>query len=175
MIQNAQEGFNLEEKTLAIFFDVAAAFDKVWYGGLIYKLNSLRVPYYILRIIIVFLDGRTFSVKVNGRVSDVFNILCGVPQGGVLSPTLFAFYINDVPLALDNDEITILFADDIAYLKRFKYKDKKSSQLELKKKAQDSAQNFLNRLEEWMSDWHLSLAPKNCAQITFSKAKDLKK
>ncbi len=38
LIQRAQEGFNKEEKTLAVFFDVAAAFDKVWHAGLFYKL-----------------------------------------------------------------------------------------------------------------------------------------
>ena len=32
-IQTAQEGFNKEESTKAIFFDVAAAFDKVWHGA----------------------------------------------------------------------------------------------------------------------------------------------
>ena len=38
VIQMAQEGFNQNEKTLSVFFDITAAFDKVWHSGLIYKL-----------------------------------------------------------------------------------------------------------------------------------------
>ncbi|KAM3961991.1 LOW QUALITY PROTEIN: uncharacterized protein ACR2FA_003882 [Aphomia sociella] len=32
------------EKTVAVFFDVAKAFDKVWHAGLVYKLYKLDVP-----------------------------------------------------------------------------------------------------------------------------------
>ena len=45
VIQNAQEAFNSDEKALRVFFDVAAAFDKVWHSELIYKLFQLKVPY----------------------------------------------------------------------------------------------------------------------------------
>jgi hypothetical protein len=46
LTQKAQEGFNEEKKTLAVFFDVAAAFDKVWHLGVIYKLYLMKVPFY---------------------------------------------------------------------------------------------------------------------------------
>ena len=92
VIQNAQEGFNKDEKTLSIFFDVAAAFDKVWHNGLIQKLIDLGVPYYLIAIIAAFLEDRTFTVKIEGKESGIYLILCGVPQGGVLSPTLFSIY-----------------------------------------------------------------------------------
>jgi hypothetical protein len=93
LIQRAQEGFNKEEKTLAIFFDVAAAFDKVRNAGLFYKLFSIGVPFYLLVIIIDFLTERTFVVKCEGGFSSIKMIKCGVPQGG---PTLFSVYVNDV-------------------------------------------------------------------------------
>ncbi len=99
LIQNAQEAFNCEEKAFTIFFDVAAALDKVWHNGLLYKLFELKVPLYLILIIKSFLEGRTFTVKIDGKESGTFIILCGVPQGGVFSPTLFSIYINNIPLA----------------------------------------------------------------------------
>ena len=174
VIQTAQEGFNQGDKTLSIFFDIAAAFDKVWHSGLIYKLYCMGVPYYLLRIICTFLDNRTFTVKIDGVHSRVCKIECGVPQGGVLSPTLFSIYINDLPISTIEGETVLLFADDIVFLKRYKYKKAKKILVEAKIEAQVSVQNFLTELETWMGNWRLTLAPKKCSQITFTKAKNTK-
>ena len=172
LIQKAQEGFNDDKKTLAIFFDVAAAFDKVWHLGVIFKLYLLKVPYYLISIIWAFLKERTFEVKVDGEKSSIRKISCGVPQGGVLSPTLFSLFINDVPLAEGEDEKTLLFADDIVYILQYRFRKNKKLILDAKKTAQIKAQEYLNKLEDWMSTWRLSLAPHKCAQITLSKARD---
>ena len=174
VIQTAQEGFNQNEKTLSVFFDITAAFDKVWHSGLIYKLYCMGIPYYILRIVCTFLSSRTFTVKVNGIHSRLCIIECGVPQGGVLSPTLFAIYINDIPMSRENGETVILFADNIAFLKRYKYKKANKILLDAKEIAQKEVQNYLDQLECWMGNWRLSLAPKKCSQITFSKARNNK-
>ena len=172
LIQKSQESFNKEEKSLAIFFDVAAAFDKVWHQGLLFKLYSLGIPPYLIDIIKAFLDERTFVVKINGEKSSIKIIECGVPQGGVLSPTLFSIYVNDLPLAEGVNESTLLFADDILYNIRYKYKEKNRCTLDAKEKAQKKAQEYLNRLEHWMNEWRLTLAPHKCAHIVFSKARD---
>ena len=47
-----------------------------------------------------------------------------MPQGGVLSPTLFSVYVNDIPLAEKDKETSLLFADDIVYLLKFKFRAK---------------------------------------------------
>jgi hypothetical protein len=172
LTQKAQEGFNEDKKTLAVFFDVAAAFDKVWHLGVIYKLIQLKVPYYLIVIIWAFLSDRTFVVKVDGVKSSIRIIICGVPQGGVLSPTLFSLYINDLPLAEGEEEKTLLFADDIVYLLQYRFRKNKKVIPEAKGIAEKTAQDYLSRLEEWMSTWRLSLAPHKCAQITLTKAKD---
>ena len=66
------------------------------------------------------------AVRWNNFVGVWFPILCGVPQGGVLSPYLFAFYVDDLIAWLKQSGYVIhisqvffgclLYADDIALL-----------------------------------------------------------
>ena len=48
---------------------------------------------------------------MNGVASNMEDIKCGVPQGSCLGPLLFLIYINDLPFALKNKEVT-MYADD---------------------------------------------------------------
>ena len=62
-----------------------------------------------------FLSDRSQAVVVDGEKSSYIDVDSGVPQGSVLGPSLFLFYINDMPCGLKST--VRLFADDtIAYL-----------------------------------------------------------
>lgn len=69
---------------------------------------------YIVKLIKSFLEDRMFSVSVNGTLSTPKHILAGVPQGSVLSPTLYNLFIADMPIPL-NCELA-LYADDTALI-----------------------------------------------------------
>jgi hypothetical protein len=60
-----------------------------------------------------FLKNRSFHVDVRGKKSEIHPIPFGVPQGAVLSPTLYNIYIHDVPKT-QNTKLA-LFADDTAF------------------------------------------------------------
>ena len=69
--------------------------------------------------------NKLFSkVKWNNILSPEFQINCGIRQGGVISPTLFCIYVNDVLKCLDNYGCFIngisygsfMYADDLVLL-----------------------------------------------------------
>lgn len=160
LAQKAQESINASKNMICIFFDIAAAFDKVWHRGLIYKLIKINTPYYLVKIIEAFLKDRLFSVKVGDFTTERQRISCGVPQGAVLSPTLFSIYINDAPIEMEKDKkFSLVFADDLCHCVMY---DVKTIEVER------NIQNYLDCLEKWANEWRLSLAPHKCQYIVFT-------
>lgn len=70
------------------------AFDKVWKQGLLLKLLTAGVAGNMFSWIRSFLCHRTAKVKLEGSMSHTVKIREGVPQGGVISPTLFLAFIS---------------------------------------------------------------------------------
>lgn len=95
-----------------IALDILKAFDSVWHDGLTYKLIQNDCPGHLTCIIDSFIRNRTFIVKFGGSKSREHSIPFGVPQGSVLSPSLYNIYISDIPK--DKDCVLSLFADDTA-------------------------------------------------------------
>ena len=109
------------KKTLVtlVLRDVKKAFDKVWIKGLIFKLKKINTPLHLLRLIISYLNNRVAKIVLNGEQGREFRLETGVPQGDVLSPTLFLLLTNDYPLPTNegNKKNFILqFADDITQI-----------------------------------------------------------
>ena len=76
--------------------DVAKPFDKVWHEGLKYKILHVGLPGIIEKILCNFLDDRSAVILKRGIISERFNLKSGIPQGSILSPTLFIYYTSDL-------------------------------------------------------------------------------
>ena len=61
-----------------------------------------------------FLFNITARVKVDGMISGPVKLREGVPQGDVVSPTLFLVYMNDVTTTMPRHVSNTLKADDFA-------------------------------------------------------------
>ncbi|GBP95558.1 Probable RNA-directed DNA polymerase from transposon BS [Eumeta japonica] len=95
LVEHISEGFKCKCKTVAVFFDVAKAFDKVWHAGLIYKLHLLQVSDRLVIIIHQYLTNRHFFFRHENSTSAKRLIRPGVLKAPH-SPAAPA-YTNDIP------------------------------------------------------------------------------
>ena len=100
---------------LCLFIDFEKAFDSVWKKGLITKLWKAGVHGCFLQLINDFLFNRTVCLLINGFIGPFRQCLqYGLPQGSVLSPIPFKFYVFDIESVCQlYQQITFFkFADD---------------------------------------------------------------
>jgi len=114
LTQGIEDAFQEKKKVLAVFFDLSKAFDKVWKEGLQLKLLQAGVRGKMYKWLSDFLFNRTARVMVDGTISRLVKLREGVPQGGVISPTLFLVYINDLTTTVPKHVSNTLHADDFA-------------------------------------------------------------
>ena len=148
--------FNKNMSTAMLLLDLEKAFDTVWHKGLIYKLDNNNFPVYLTKIIQNYLMNRKFVVTVNGVKSEKQNIKAGVPQGSILGPVLFIYYINDVPR--HSGIILSLFADDTAAM----------AASMSKRLAIQRLQTYALALEEYLEKWKLKLNVDKTELIIFT-------
>lgn len=140
-----QLGYRSKKYTLVVFFDIDKAFDAAPHISILYKLCMLGLGGNILAWVNDFLQNRTFSVCVGDARSSQRNVRSGVPQGAVLSPTLFSILMYDVP---NHESCTnLIYADDVSLV---------VSAGDLCE-AQTLLQASVERFTAWASLWGLSV------------------
>lgn len=83
-------------KVYAAFIDLSKAFDKVNHKILVNKLCKSSLSPVIVNIIKEMYSKQKVYVKFQDNIGDFWLLENGVRQGGILSPLLFSFYINDI-------------------------------------------------------------------------------
>jgi len=78
------------------FVDITKAFDSVNYWKLFNKLLDDGIDVAIVTILAFWYSNQKICVRWQNTLSKYFTIGNGIRQGGVLSPVLFAWYINDL-------------------------------------------------------------------------------
>jgi hypothetical protein len=152
--------FHQNKRVYAFFVDFKAAFDCVPRNALLYKLSKMGVSSKFLRLLKVIYEG-TFSAVWNGEnLSDYFETHSGVKQGCLISPLLFALFLNDLHeelgggLSIDGLNIRILlYADDIVILAEHP----------------NILQRMISRLEKYCKDWNLTVNLEKSKIMIFRK------
>jgi len=70
------------------------------YCKLFRLLIKLDLPACIIRVSINMYTGHLIRISWAGVMSDYFNALNGVKQGGVINPYLFCIYVDDLLVSL---------------------------------------------------------------------------
>ena len=145
--------------SVVVFLDLQAAFDSVWHQGLTYKLGKLNISRQLLIWLSTYLEGRTSRVRVGAKLSEPRPVLVGVPQGAVLSPTLFNVMLSDIPTCTVVHLIG--YADNLTLV---------TSAASLQS-AQRNMQKYLTEFSAWCTKWCFILNPDKCSYQTYSRCR----
>jgi hypothetical protein len=158
--------FHENKKVYAFFVDFKAAFDCIPRMSLLYKLSTMGISSKFLNLIQSLYTNTKAAVWDGEELSEYFSTAMGVKQGCLLSPLLFALFLNDLHeflgggLTINNFIIRLLmYADDIIIL------------------AEDRAtlQKMINKLEEYCNLWNLQVNLSKSKIMVFRKAGKLSK
>jgi len=98
--QNVSYYVNKDTPVFSAFLDASKAFDRTNHNLLFAKLIKRNVAMCIVRLLLSWYRQQTMQVKWDTNYSTPFTVTNGVRQGGVLSPHLFAVYLDELSIQL---------------------------------------------------------------------------
>lgn len=152
------KNLNLNKKCLAVFLDLARAFDTVPHHKLLQVLKKYGLRGIALELLESYLTERYQMLRLNDIISEKQKIKIGVPQGTVLGPLLFICYINGLLKLLNINGQIISYADDTVIVFA-------GDTWEIVKKL---AINGLIKVTNWLQNYKLTLNLNKTNYVAFS-------
>ena len=119
------------------FFYLESAYDTTWKYGIMNDLHDFGIRGRLAYFISAFLNERQFRVRVGDTLSNPHEKEMGVPQGSILSVTLFSVKINNIVKSVCPGVECFLYVDDFCICYRSKHMQ---------------LQQVLNNLSKWSSE-----------------------
>ena len=123
------------------------AYDMVWREKLLLNKLDTGIPPAFMRWLRSFFNNHRACDQLLNVFSSSRRFTQGLPQGCVLAPLLFLFYVNNLASLLKDNAVTALFADDVSILTTTRKKED----------AQGAAQSVVNSMLNWSQEWKLNL------------------
>ena len=152
-----RDAFLNKQEVVSVFFDLEKAYDTTWKYGILKDLHEAGLRGCMPLFISKFLENRNFKVRVGSTLSDSFEQEMGVPQGSILSVTLFSLKINSLAKVLSKDVEGSLYVDD--FLMSYRAKNTKSCERQL--------QGCLRKIEEWCVENGFKFSPNKTVCVHF--------
>jgi len=105
-----RNAFINKQHAVSLFFDLEKAYDTAWKYGILKDLHEMGLKGHMPLFIKNFLDNREFKVRIGSTYSSFFEAEMGVPQGSILSVTLFSIKINSLAKVLTSNTDGSLFS-----------------------------------------------------------------
>lgn len=98
-------------RSIMVALDLSKAFDSISIEMLLQDLLETEIPCPIKRWLYNYMNGRQTYVDFRNNTSSYRRMKQGVPQGGVLSPSLFNLYMSKMPTPPEGITL-VTYADD---------------------------------------------------------------
>ena len=166
IVQAIEDGFQQRPMQCSVLtlLDFSKAYDLdfskayVWREKLLLHMLNTGIPPSFIRWIRSFLTDRRGRVQLFNVFSSSHRFTPGLPQGSVLAPLLFLFYINDLATTLNNDAVIAFFADDVSILTTARKRED----------AEVTAQSVVSSVVTWSQEWKLNLNVEKSEVCPFS-------
>ncbi|XP_018020252.1 uncharacterized protein LOC108676647 [Hyalella azteca] len=163
-LQNHIVNNNTEGKhTICVFFDMQKAYDTTWRHGIMQFIDRNGIRGNMAQFIQEFLRRRSCRVKEDTSLSPLQPQTQGVPQGSVISCTLFLMAINDITTALPPNVQSSLYVDDFMIYASSRYLPTLTRKIQI----------AINRVNQWTTTHGFSFSNEKTTAIHFKRARSI--
>ena len=146
---DVQEAIIKNKHTIVVFFDIMKAYDTAWKRGILKRLSEFGLRGNLPTFIKNFLSNRQIKVKIGSTLSNPRDVEEGVPQGSVLSCTLFAIAMDTIVQKLESTQVkTCLYVDDLTIYASGSFNA-----------AERQIQTAIRRIEGWSKETGFQFSP----------------
>ena len=156
-----EKGFREKKHTVAVFFDLEKAYDTVWRPEILNSMHQMGLRGNLPLFAEKFLVDRKFCVRVGASHSEYLPQEEGLPQGSVLSVTLFAIAINNITKQIGPGVRCALYVDDFTIFVSASNLNHSTRVLQM----------AINNLEKWTKTKGMKFSSEKTVVIKFEKRK----